>query len=160
MILQTIQPHDGTVHAMRIGTIALLVAGALNCGLSLLHLLLFVLPQTALQFLLAPDWVRWSSPPRMVFISITFCALFALFAWYAFSGARIGPRLPLLRTALIFLACLYLLRGIVLLQELRLSAIRPTVIVPPQEFFFSAVAFLIGVLYAVGLRGQWSKPRV
>lgn len=144
---------------MRVARVTLLWAAGLNFGLSLLHLLLFVLPQSALEFLEAPAWVRSADMPKLLLTSSIFGALFAVFGWYALSAASIGPRLPLLRTGVILIGAMYLLRGLLVIQELRLSAARPEVIVPPQEFLFSAVAFVIGLLYAVGLRGQWGHPR-
>lgn len=143
---------------MRIVRVALLWAAGLNFGLALLHLMLFVLPQSALEFLEAPAWVRAAGMPKLLLTSLIFGALFAMFGWYALSAARVGPRLPLLRTAVVLICAMYLLRGLLVIQELRLSSTRPGVIVPPQEFLFSAVAFLIGLLYAAGLRGQWSHP--
>jgi hypothetical protein len=144
---------------MRIARVALLCAAGLNFALALLHLLLFAFPQSVLEFLEAPAWLRSAGMPTLLLTSTVSGALFGSFAWYALSAAKIGPRLPLLRTMLALICSMYLLRGLLVMQELRLSSTRPGVIIPPQEFLFSVVAFVIGMLYAAGLRGQWNKAR-
>jgi hypothetical protein len=141
---------------MKLTKVALLTAAGMNFFLALFHFAFFAFTPGAMEFFETPDSLRSAGLPKLVLVSVVFGALFALFAVYALSGARIGPRLPLLRTGLVAIAAVFLLRGILIFQELRLSAIRPGIIIPPQEFAFSAIAFFIGLLYAAGLKGQWS----
>ncbi len=53
------------------------------------------------------DWT-----PALITLAIT--AVLLMWAAYAFSGAGTLPRLPLLRTGLVTITAIYLLRGLIL----------------------------------------------
>ena len=84
---------------------------------------------------------------------VTSGIVFILMAWgaYAFSGAGLIPRLPLLRTALVLITAIYLLRGMVVV---------PIWLAKPQlmtsfAIWSSAIVFIYGVVHAVGLWKAW-----
>jgi hypothetical protein len=93
-----------------------------------------------------------SDIPAQITFAITL--VFAAFAAWAFSGARILPRLPLLRTGLVAISAIYLLRGLAVLPEGLSLVFRPD-LVPPRMFAFSLVPLAIGCLYATGTRAAW-----
>ena len=74
-----------------------------------------------------------------------------IWALYAFSGAGIIRRLPLLRTALVLISAVYLLRAF---------AVLPLVILRPELLdTFAVVSSMIvlayGLAYAVGAWASW-----
>jgi hypothetical protein len=79
-----------------------------------------------------------------------------IWALYAFSGAGLILRLPLLRTALILISAVYLLRAFALL---------PTLILRPELLdTFAVVSSLIvlvyGLAYSIGTRARWQAMKV
>jgi hypothetical protein len=95
------------------------------------------------------------TPPTPAKITLAIAALLTIWSLYAFSVAGIIRRLPLLRTALILISAVYLLRAFALL---------PILILRPQLVdTFAVVSSLIvlcyGSAYAIGTLTQWSALR-
>lgn len=89
-------------------------------------------------------------PPLLTFGIFLVLALWSL---YAFSGAGLIRRLPLLRTGLVAIASIYLIRGLALV---------PFWIFRPGEvdgllIWSSPVSFLAGGAYAAGTRRLWRE---
>jgi hypothetical protein len=134
----------------------LLLAGAGSLAASLLHLACIAG---------GPDWYRFfGAGERMARMAarghwyptvLTLCIAAVLGAWalYAWSGAGLIPRLPLLRAGLCAITAVYLLRAVAF--------------VPLQTFFpgnsdafwylSSGVCLGLGLLHAFGLRRAWSR---
>lgn len=106
----------------------LVAGGLLSAAAALLHLAVIAG---------GPDWYRFfgageemarmaeRGSPRPVLITLAIAAILGLWSAYAFAGAGLLRRLPLMRTALIVITAIYLLRGLVLVPVLainRLSA--------------------------------------
>lgn len=92
---------------------------------------------------------RGSPAPALITLGIT--ALLMIAAFYAFSGAGIIRRLPLLRTALIVISAVYLLRAL---------AFVPVLILRPElADTFATVSSLVilayGLAYAIGTWRRW-----
>ncbi len=82
--------------------------------------------------------------------ALTFAIALVFAAWgmWAFSGAGVLRRLPLLRTVLVAITALYLLRGLVVIPDvLRLLAGAGY---PLRQTVFSAVALGLGLTHAFG----------
>lgn len=75
-------------------------------------------------------------------------------AWYRFFGAGAGliPRLPLIRTALVLISAVYLLRGLVLVPAFVLNPGGVT----PFVLWSSLIVLVYGLAYAVGTWTAWS----
>lgn len=80
-----------------------------------------------------------------------------IFGWaiYAWSALGLVPRMPLLRTGLIAIAAVLIVRGLIII---------PLIFVLPERlsmFFYwsSAICFLLGALYATGLIFSWPHLR-
>jgi len=84
--------------------------------------------------------------------SIILALIFAIWAIYAFSGAGLLTRLPLLRTFLIVIAVIYILRSLFLPSEINLVLYQGY---PFRFVVFSAVSLVAGLLYLIGV---W-KPK-
>jgi hypothetical protein len=119
-----------------------------------------------------PPWYRFIGAPDSIVdlavighpYPIVVCVSIAsvLFVWacYAFSGARLIKRLPLLRTGLIAIAAMLIVRGVVFVP---LMAWHPAIFVGicnckgVDAFLIvtSAICLLVGLCYAVGTHNAW-----
>ncbi len=112
-----------------------------------------------------PDWYRFfgagegmaraaeqgSSRPALV--TCTIAAVLLVWALYAFSGAGLVRRLPLLRTALTAISAVYLLRG---LAPLPMLILKPQLV--DSFVIWSSLAGLVyGLAYAVGTWTAWPR---
>ena len=135
----------------------LLAGAALSAIAALLHIgcILF-----------GPPWYRFfgagermaqlaaaGSPTPTVF-AIGIAAVLALWSAYAFSGAGVITRLPLLRVALCAIAAIYLLRGI---AGFVIAAVAPGERSVTFWVWSSLICLAIGALYLVGTRQVWSQ---
>lgn len=93
--------------------------------------------------------------PRPALITAAIAAVLAIWACYAFSGAGIIRRLPLLRTALLLISTIYLARALV---PLALLIIHP-VPLDPFIWWSSAVVLVYGLAYAIGTATAWPRLR-
>lgn len=133
---------------------ALIVGGVLSAAASALHLAVIVG---------GPDWYRFfgagEGMARMaeqgswtpVVITLGIAGVLAVWAAYAFSGAGLIPRLPLLRTALVLISAVYLLRGLVLIPAF---AVNPGG-VQPFILWSSLIVLVYGLAYGIGIWTAW-----
>lgn len=111
-----------------------------------------------------PDWYRFFgageamaqaaergswTPPVM---TLGIAALLALWAWYAFAGAGVVRRLPLMRTALVLISVIYLLRGLALVPIAFTPAAQT-----PFNIWSSLIVLGYGLCYAIGTWRAWSS---
>jgi hypothetical protein len=133
---------------------ALILGGWLSVAAALLHIACIIG---------GPDWYRFfgageematmaergSLTPTLLTLGIA--AILAIWAAYAFSGAGLLPRLPLLRTGLVVISAIYLLRGLALIPALIING--GTVM--PFILWSSLIVLVYGLAYAVGTRVAW-----
>lgn len=133
---------------------ALVIGGVLSVAASLLHIACIVG---------GPDWYRFlgagegmatmaeqgSIVPTLITLGIA--AVLAIWAAYAFAGAGLIPRLPLLRTGLVVISAIYLLRGLALIPALAINGGD----VMPFILWSSLIVLVYGVAYAVGTWVAW-----
>ena len=141
---------------MNQGSGLLIVGGVLSAIASLLHLgciafgaawfRLFGAPEPLIRAYEAGDM-------RLVWITIVIAAGLAIWAAYAFSAAGLIGKLPLLRTGLVTIAAIYLLRGLLLFPALAKAPY------PRSDFdiWSSAIVLVYGLTYAVGTWQAWSR---
>lgn len=96
---------------------------------------------------------RGSMMPSLVTLAIA--AILMAWSLYAFSAAGIIRRLPLLRTALILISVVYLLRALALVPIL---VLRPE-LVDTFAVVSSAIVLAYGLAYAIGTWSQWPALR-
>lgn len=139
---------------------ALIFGGWLSVAAALLHIGCIIG---------GPDWYRFfgageematmaergSMTPALLTSGIA--GILAIWAAYAFSGAGLLPRLPLLRTGLVVISAIYLLRGLALIPALVINGAN----VMPFILWSSLIVLVYGVAYAVGTWVAWPrlKPR-
>lgn len=111
-----------------------------------------------------PDWYRFfgageamaqaaergEAYPALVTLAIA--AMLALWAAYAFAGAGEIRRLPLMRTALVAISTIYLLRGALIVPALTFPGMGGTF-----NIVSSLVVLLFGLCYAVGTWRAWPQ---
>ncbi len=132
----------------------LVAGGILSAVAAILHLAVIVG---------GPDWYRFFGAGeamarmaergllRPALYTIAIASILALWSAYAFSGAGLLPRLPLLRTALVAISAIYLLRG---LAPIPLALLRPDLL-GPFAWWSSAIVLVYGTCYAVGTWRAW-----
>ena len=90
---------------------------------------------------------------RAALITVGIAAVLFVWAAYAFSGAGLIPRLPLLRTALVAISAVYLLRA---LAPAAILLLRPGMM---SLFWWwsSAIVLVYGFVYAIGTWAAWPR---
>jgi hypothetical protein len=88
---------------------------------------------------------------RPTLITLAIAAMLVLWAAWAFSGAGLLPRLPLLKPALIAVTAVYLLRAAALPLMLGTMADRDRTFL----WVSSAIVLAIGLIHAAGLWTGW-----
>lgn len=128
----------------------LIAAGVLDGAAALLHLACIVGGPAWYRFFGAGDAMvamaeRGMLRPTLVTLAIA--AILSIWAAYAFSGAGLLPRLPLLRPALLAIAAVFLARAAALPLLFRVMPDRSSAFL----WSSSAIVLAIGVVHAVGL---------
>lgn len=139
------------------GRRTLIAAACLSSAIALLHIAIILVGAPAYRYFGAGEEMARQSEagsflPALLTGIITL--LFAAFAFYAFAGAQKAPRPPLLRTGLIAIGLIYLLRGLFLAPQL-LGYFSNAPLITVKELAFSAVSLLTGILYLLGTWRSW-----
>jgi hypothetical protein len=138
---------------MQDGQKLLVVAGWLSFGAALLHIACIIGGGEWYRFFGAGEEMAKAAEAGFWYPAITTAAIaLILFIWgaYGFSGAgRIG-RMPLLRTALVAIAAIYLLRGLLIIPMLISPQLRS-----PFNIWSSLIVLGFGLVYAVGTWRAW-----
>lgn len=92
---------------------------------------------------------RGSAVPALVTLGIA--ALLALWAAYAFGGAGLIRRLPLLRTALVAISGIYLARGLLIVPVALSLSYRDAAF----DYWSSLIVLGYGLVYAIGTWLAW-----
>ena len=110
-----------------------------------------------------PDWYRFVGAGeemarmaergllRPALITIAIATILAIWSAFAFAGAGLLPRLPLIRTALVAITAVYLLRGLALVP---IALLRPA-LVDSFALWSSLIVLAYGVVHAVGTYRAW-----
>lgn len=134
----------------------LIAGGILSALASLLHIVVIAGGPAWYRFFGAGEAMatmaeQGSMTPTLLTLGIA--AMLAIWAAYAFSGAGLLPRLPLLRTGLVVISAIYLLRGLVLVPALALNFGGVT----PFVLWSSLIVLVYGLAYAIGTWLAWSS---
>lgn len=149
---------------MHTGKRLLILGGSLTAVAALLHVAII---------LGGPDWYRFfGAGERMAWLAargsiypavVTACiaAILGVWALYAFSGAGVIRRLPLLRLALALIAAVYLARGILGVPVvLFVDDVYTNQLKAKMTFMVvsSAICVVLGLCYAIGGARLWRNP--
>jgi len=132
----------------------LIAGGVLSAAASILHLAVIVGGPAWYRFFGAGEGMarmaeRGSLTPTLITLGIA--SVLAVWSAYAFSGAGLIPRLPLIRTALVLISAVYLLRGLVLIPAFVVNPGGVT----PFVLWSSIIVLIYGIAYAVGTWKAW-----
>ncbi|MBN8552625.1 MAG: hypothetical protein J0L52_06990 [Caulobacterales bacterium] len=133
----------------------LILAGALSLLAALVHLAVIVG---------GPDWYRFfgageelarmaergSIYPALLTLGIA--TILAIWAAYAFSGAGLIGKLPLLRTGLVVITTIYLLRGLILVPAVVLGRD-----INAFGWWSSLIVLGYGLAYLIGTWRAWPR---
>ena len=131
----------------------LILAGSLSALAALLHLAVIFG---------GPDWYRFFGAgegmarmaergmiqPTLITLGIT--AVLAIWAAYAFSGAGLIARLPLLRTGLVVITLIYLARGLIVIPAVLMNRE-----INAFGWWSSLIVLAYGLAYLVGTWRAW-----
>jgi len=132
----------------------LVLAGLLSAAAALLHVAVIAGGPAWYRFFGAGEEMatmaeRGLLTPHLVTAGIAL--ILAAWAAYAFAGAGLIRRLPLMRTALVAITAIYLLRGLVIVPALlQAPAARD-----PFTVWSSLIVLGYGIAYAVGTFRAW-----
>lgn len=138
------------------GQVALAIGGALSGLAAMAHLACIFIGAPAYRFMgagedMASAAERGRLQPTLVTLFIS--AVLVAWALFAFSGAGLLPRLPLVKMVLVAVTGVYLLRA------LAFPLIRP--LFPGNSMTFwlvsSGVCLVIGVVHLYGLLNSWQR---
>lgn len=129
-----------------------IIAGMLSLSISLLHVaIIFAGPDAYIFFGAGKEMADADASGSWIpdILTLAVACAFLVSALYAFSGAGLIRRLPLLKVVLIVIAIVYILRGLGVLGDLmnyfQLGHY------PFRNIVFSTVALLTGIVYATGI---------
>jgi hypothetical protein len=134
----------------------LIAGGGMSLAAALLHLAVIAG---------GPDWYRFfgagEEMARMAerghwyppFVTIAIASVLVAWAAYAFAGAGLIRRLPLMRPALVAISAVYLLRGLVLVP---IALLAPRALTP-FTIWSSLIVLAYGIAYAVGTWKAWPE---
>lgn len=134
----------------------LIAAGGLSLVASAIHIACIFGGASWYRFLGAGERMaraaeRGSWTPSVITLGIAL--VLAIWAAYAFSGAGVIRRMPLLRTGLVVISAIYLLRGAVLFFP---TAFRRPDLSEAFLFWSSVIVLAFGVVYTVGTWRAWN----
>jgi hypothetical protein len=145
---------------MRGKTLLIIAAGA-SFGVCVLHLAAILIGPAAYRLLGAgEDFAAMAEigSPFPALITFGLAVLFAIFGFYALSGAGVLRRFPLLAVVLVGTTALYTLRGALLFVELGLS-LASLVPLDGMNILYSAASLAIGIIHFTGLKTNWQQIR-
>ena len=135
----------------------LLVAGYAGLALALFQGVVSLSPEWSLYWGATPEIV--ARPTQLLVAGEIFAAIFAAFGLYGLSGAGVVGRLPLLRTGLVVVGCIFVLRGLFFFPQvaalLRIGGFGREWRVPLRMVGASAVSLAFGVAYLAGTIRAW-----
>ena len=136
----------------------LVAGGILSVIASLIHLACIALGASWFRFFGAPEPLVAAyerGDMQLVWMTVAIALVLAIWAAYAFSGAGLLRRLPLLRTGLVVICAIYLARGAILFPAL-INAPYPG---STFDIWSSGIVLLYGAAYAIGTWLAWSALR-
>lgn len=124
--------------------IYLLIGGWFSLAFAVFQVSAVVWPPALLSYFDGPVKMQAEYPLIYFFGCVFVGALAAVAGFYALSGASIFRRLPLLRTGLVTITVVYILRGFGIIQDIIFQ-------VPPRLALFSLIALCIGMIHLMGV---------
>lgn len=140
--------------SIALGQKLLIIGGVLSLIASILHVGVIIG---------GPDWYRFFGAGedmakmaeqgmwQPAIITLGIALVLAIWAWFAFAGAGLTWKPPLLRIGLIAISAVYLLRGLILFPMLLFVSDK----VNAFAVWSSLIVLLYGLFYAIGTWKAW-----
>lgn len=130
----------------------LLIGGLFSSAIAVLHVLIVFVGAPAYRYFGAGEGMArlaeaGSWVPPLLTLALAF--VFAVWALYAFSGAGLIRRLPLLKTGLITIGLIYFLRGLSIIPQV-VALVQSGRSVMHRAVVFSLVSLTCGIIYLAG----------
>jgi putative oxidoreductase len=134
----------------------LLAAGAVSSAMALFHIGIVVVGEPGYRRFGGSSFAHQAAAGSLVpaAILLGIASVFALFAFYGFSGARLGPRPPLLRTGLIFVSLLYGVHGLFVVPEI-VARLTHRASGMPSNLGVDAIFLAMALPYVIGTALAW-----
>ena len=130
----------------------LVTGGVLSAAASIIHIGCIANGPGWYRFFGAPEpLIRAveNGNPTLHWMTAGIAVILAIWSAYAFAGAGLIRRLPLMRTALVAISAIYLARGLLIVPVL--FQLNPR----PFDIYSSWIVLAIGLLYALGSWRAW-----
>jgi hypothetical protein len=141
----------------RLGQATLRVAGIWSSVFALAHLAVVAAGPTGYRLAGAGEEMAQMAEQgswRPALLTAVLAGVFALAAAYAFSAARLLPRLPFLKLGLLAIGAVYTVRGLLLAPQIGVLSRFPGQM-NGRQLLFSLAALIVGLIYLVGTRLSW-----
>jgi len=134
----------------------LLAAGAASSAMALFHIGIVVVGEPAYRRFGDSSFAQRAAAGSLVpaAMLLAIASVFALFAFYGFAGAQLGPRPPFLRTGLIFISLLYGVHGLFVGPEL-VARLMHRASGMPSNLGVDAIFLAMALPYVVGTVMAW-----
>ena len=135
-----------------------MAGGWLSAAASLLHIGCIIGGEGWYRFFGAGEEIAMAAAAGKIWpnlLTFGIAVVLAIWATYAFSGAGRIRRLPFLRTGLVVISAIYLLRALALIQAL---ALNPAVLTT-FDVVSSLIVLVYGLAYAIGTANAWKAMR-
>ena len=126
----------------------LLAGGYFSLGFAAFQASAIGWPAHAVKYLGGPAELRIEYPVRYAAVCLAVAGIVAVFGLYALSGAGKVRRLPLLRTVLIAVTAIYLLRGLLVIPQMPIVMKHPDLV---RFVAFSAISLGVGLVHLGGV---------
>jgi hypothetical protein len=135
-------------------------AGFISLILALFQVVISFSPAWSLYFGAPPELTE--NPPLLIISGLIVSIIFIIFGLYGLSGSGDVKPLPFLRSGLIIVGSIYLLRGMLIVLQVLiiLDLVHIDEEITPQLVLSSLVSLLIGIIYVTGTIKNWQglKP--
>jgi hypothetical protein len=139
-----VAPHDGPVvrpnYALQIG-------GWFSLAFALLQLTGIWWPTSAVKYMGGPAEMKAQHPLQYAALCVALALAVALFGLYALSGAGKIRALPLLRTGMVTISAIYLVRGLLAIPQAPFILEHPNL---SRFLVFSLISLGVGAIHAWG----------
>jgi putative oxidoreductase len=132
------------------GNIYLQIGGVFSFAFAVFQISAILWSQELLTYFGGPVKIQAENPILYILVCLVVGALVALFGLYAFSGAGKFRRLPLLRSILVTITAIFILRGFAVINDLMTIHKHPELDLI-RFLVFSIIALVIGLIHLLGV---------
>ena len=132
------------------GNIYLQIGGLFSLVFSVFQVCGAFFPSSIIIYFGGPVKLQAESPALFALLCVFLGAFIAIIGLYALSGAGKFRRLPYLRTVLIVVTTVFILRGLFIIPILKLMSVHPESNVL-RFLVFSIIALGIGIIHLIGV---------